>query len=119
MDALDLDSEQTDLRSALGAETYQAAWSRGRSMTVEEALADLSHPVVADRDEPRSAAALGLTPREFDVLRRITAGMSNREIANELFISTRTVERHIENLYRKLDIHSRTDAVDFGRSHLS
>jgi LuxR family maltose regulon positive regulatory protein len=52
-----------------------------------------------------------LSPRELEVLSLIASGLSNREIANELFISIGTVKRHINNTYTKLDVHSRTQAI--------
>lgn len=52
-----------------------------------------------------------LSPRELEVLRLIASGLSNREIAEELFISIGTVKRHINNIYTKLDVHSRTQAI--------
>ena len=93
-------------------------------MSRDEAIALALTPFpVVDQPPPAAAnsgvASAGLSPREVDVLRLLTAGRSNREIAAELFISTRTVERHIENLYRKLDIHSRADAIAYGRQHLT
>lgn len=61
----------------------------------------------------------GLTPREVDVLRLIAAGRSNQEIAAELAISVRTVERHITNLYGKIDGRGRADATVYAlRQHL-
>jgi LuxR family maltose regulon positive regulatory protein len=45
------------------------------------------------------------------VLQLIAAGKSNRRIATELFVSVGTVKTHINNLYRKLDAHSRTQAL--------
>jgi DNA-binding CsgD family transcriptional regulator len=61
-----------------------------------------------------------LTPREVDVLRLIAAGRSNREIAAALFISSRTVNRHIENLYRKIGAHGKADATAYAfRHHLA
>lgn len=54
-----------------------------------------------------------LTPREVEVLRLIAAGRSNREIADALFLSTRTVERHIANIYLKIDAHSKADATAY------
>ena len=55
-----------------------------------------------------------------EVLRLIAAGRSNREIAAALGVSPRTVERHIENLYRKIDAHSKADATAFAfRHHLA
>jgi LuxR family maltose regulon positive regulatory protein len=59
--------------------------------------------------------AAGLTEpvseRELEVLQLIAAGKSNRRIATELFVSVGTVKTHVNNLYRKLDAHSRTQAV--------
>jgi LuxR family maltose regulon positive regulatory protein len=52
-----------------------------------------------------------LSERELEVLALIAAGRTNRRIATELFVSVGTVKTHINNLYRKLDAHSRTQAV--------
>jgi DNA-binding CsgD family transcriptional regulator len=50
-------------------------------------------------------------------LRLVAAGQSNREIAATLFISIRTVNRHIENLYRKIGAHGRADATTYAVHH--
>jgi len=52
-----------------------------------------------------------LSERELEVLALIAAGNSNEEIAGKLFVSVSTVKTHINNLYRKLGAHSRTQAV--------
>src|SRR5215208_4493349 len=52
-----------------------------------------------------------LSERELEVLTLVAAGKSNRRIAADLFVSVGTVKTHINNLYRKLDAHSRTQAV--------
>ncbi|MFL7792754.1 MAG: LuxR C-terminal-related transcriptional regulator [Anaerolineae bacterium] len=52
-----------------------------------------------------------LSEREIEVLRLIAAGLSNREIAERLFISIGTVKRHVNNIYGKLGVHSRTQAI--------
>jgi LuxR family transcriptional regulator, maltose regulon positive regulatory protein len=52
-----------------------------------------------------------LTERELEVLRLIAAGKSNRGIAQGLFVAVSTVKKHINNIYRKLEAHSRTQAV--------
>ena len=59
----------------------------------------------------------GLTRREVEVLGLIAAGNSNREIGDELFISVRTVERHINNIYRKIDARGRAAAVAYALRH--
>ncbi|HUG14780.1 MAG TPA: AAA family ATPase [Thermomicrobiales bacterium] len=59
----------------------------------------------------------GLTEREVDVLRLIAAGRSNREIADELTLSVRTIERHITNLYGKIDARGRADATAYAFRH--
>jgi LuxR family maltose regulon positive regulatory protein len=52
-----------------------------------------------------------LTERELEVLRLIAAAKSNRGIAQGLFVAVSTVKKHINNIYRKLEAHSRTQAV--------
>ncbi len=61
--------------------------------------------------ESESSPPLDLTPREFDVLQAIIAGLSNKEIEEKLVISHNTVRTHIKNLYNKLDVTSRTQAI--------
>ena len=56
-----------------------------------------------------------LGERELEILQLIAAGLSNREIADQLVIAQSTVKWHINNLYRKLDVRSRTQAVARGR----
>ena len=53
----------------------------------------------------------GLTARELEVLRRVATGRSNREIADDLFISEKTVARHLANIFLKLDLSSRSAAT--------
>jgi DNA-binding CsgD family transcriptional regulator len=68
--------------------------------------------------ERRTDAELhGLTPREAEVLRLVAAGRSNREIAAELVISEHTVARHIQNIFAKLGVSSRTAASAFAFEH--
>ena len=55
----------------------------------------------------------GLTPREVEVLRLVAAGKSNRQIASELVVSEHTVARHVQNIFRKLRVSSRTAAAAF------
>ena len=59
----------------------------------------------------------GLTVRELEVLRLVAAGMTNREIAGALIISERTVARHLQNMFAKLSVSSRTAASAFAFEH--
>jgi LuxR family transcriptional regulator, maltose regulon positive regulatory protein len=56
-----------------------------------------------------------LTARELDVLRLLGTGKSNREIAEELVVSLDTVKRHVSNLFDKLGVANRTQAVNKAR----
>ncbi|MDN6021030.1 MAG: response regulator transcription factor, partial [Acidipropionibacterium jensenii] len=54
-------------------------------------------------------AGTRLTSREVEVLRRVAQGMAYREIAEELFVSHRTVQNHVQNVLRKLQLHNRVE----------
>ena len=59
--------------------------------------------------QQRNEASPQLTSREIDVLRRVAKGMAYREIAEELFVSHRTVQNHVQNVLRKLQLHNRVE----------
>jgi DNA-binding CsgD family transcriptional regulator len=58
-----------------------------------------------------SSRALGLTDREREILSLLMRGNTNREIAEILWISPATVRKHLENVFPKLGVHTRTGAV--------
>lgn len=64
-------------------------------------------------DKPRTAQPLiePLTVHELKLLRLIAAGITNREAAAEMYVSVNTVKWHLKNIYQKLDVHSRVEAV--------
>jgi two-component system response regulator NreC len=66
-----------------------------------------------ERSAEENASLDGLTEREREVLTHLAEGASNREIASALVISPKTVERHRENIMRKLNLHSRSELVRY------
>ena len=64
-----------------------------------------------------TAGVRGLTARELEVLRLVASGRTNREIAGELVVSEHTVARHVQNIFQKLDVSSRTAATAFAYEH--
>ena len=59
----------------------------------------------------------GLTRRELQVLRLVAAGKTNKAIAAELFVSEKTVDRHMSNIFTKLDVPSRAAATAYAYEH--
>ena len=77
-------------------------------------------PDLARLDAVRTAATAGtpgLSTRELQVLRLVASGRTNREIGAELHISERTVERHVSNIFSKLDVASRAAATAYAYRH--
>ncbi|WP_291156845.1 helix-turn-helix transcriptional regulator [Gemmatimonas sp. UBA7669] len=66
------------------------------------------------RDD-NQVAALGVTPRELEILGLLAEGLSNREIAERLFVSENTVKTHASRLFDKLEVRRRTQAVQRGQ----
>ena len=61
--------------------------------------------------DPKQLEKLGLSKREYEILHLITEGLSNQQIADKLFVSENTIKKHISNLFLKLDVERRTEAV--------
>jgi DNA-binding CsgD family transcriptional regulator len=106
---------------ALGDEDAATLELRAARRTFDElgAVTDLTR---VDARMPREldtgmVDARGLTRRELQVLRLVATGKSNREIAAELFISEHTVARHVQNIFTKLSVSSRTAATAFAFEH--
>ncbi len=64
-----------------------------------------------------SVSPAGLTRRELEILTGIARGATNRQVAQQIFISEKTVARHLANIYAKLGVSSRTAAVDWAHQH--
>jgi serine/threonine-protein kinase PknK len=107
------------VRAALGEEAFAAAWAAGAALPVAETVAAVLADPVPDPTDGSAAdsGALGLTPREADVLRLVAQGLTNRQIADALFVSPRTVNFHVTNLLAKLGLDSRAAAAAFAVRH--
>ncbi len=70
----------------------------------------LQNPVPLVKTQELSIAA-SISPREQEILQSLSVGMSNREIAEEYYISSSTVKTHLENIFRKLNVGNRTQAI--------
>jgi DNA-binding NarL/FixJ family response regulator len=81
-----------------------------------EAAPDLAR-AEALAQKPAGRAAGGLTARELQVLRLVAAGQTNRSIAADLFLSERTVDRHVSNTFTKLGVSSRAAATAYAYQH--
>jgi DNA-binding CsgD family transcriptional regulator len=75
------------------------------------------NPSAASIEAEVNARSTNLTSREVEILRLIAAGKTDREIANELFISIRTVGNHVKNILAKTDCANRTAAAIYAANH--
>lgn len=85
-----------------------------RKTVVIEKEVLIHHSKEFTRNE-ESVTALGLSKRELEVLELMAEGLSNIEIGNRLFLSLNTVKTHAANLFEKLEVKRRTQAVEAGR----
>ncbi len=101
----------------LGPDDYRQHWEAGQQMTWDAAISAALElpPQDAAQIHPSARPAEDLThslsPRELEVLQLLVAGSTDREIAETLFISPRTAQGHVSNIFNKLGVNSRTAAV--------
>jgi DNA-binding NarL/FixJ family response regulator len=113
-----------DLRAAMG-ETTEARTLLDEVRTIcipldaQPALARADALAARLAASPSTAPTYpaGLSVREIEVLRLLTAGQSNREIADSLFLSEHTVRAHVRNIFTKIGADNRTEAALFARDH--
>ena len=106
------DRQVNTARAQLDDAAFAAAWAAGRQMTPEGAIAALAQarPLVTN-------LPAGLTAREVEVLRLLSAGLTNAQIAAQLVISPTTVNAHLRSIYPKLAVTSRSAATRFAIEH--
>jgi DNA-binding NarL/FixJ family response regulator len=113
-------------RSRLGEGAWRRAWGEGYAMSLETAIeyalseeepSTMSPP--APEQPPPSARGhpAKLTPREVEVLGLVAEGLTNPQVAQRLFLSPRTVQRHLNSVYRKLGVSSRAAATRLALEH--
>jgi DNA-binding NarL/FixJ family response regulator len=117
-------------------EQIQAALKRGASAYIVKTLDPIELPAILrqvaattspsadsqvwgrqDVDEDRTALEQGLTRSEIAILKAVARGVSNQQIADELWVTEQTVKFHLTNIYRKLNVKNRTEATRFAYQH--
>lgn len=127
--------EQTvaTVRLALPREVFTSAWKTGQTMPLEQAIdlaqeasqATTSSPAAQQEQPmlspvPKAALityAAGLTAREVEVLRLVARGLTDAQVAEQLFISPRTVSTHLTAIYSKIQVSSRSGATRYAIEH--
>jgi predicted ATPase/DNA-binding CsgD family transcriptional regulator/tRNA A-37 threonylcarbamoyl transferase component Bud32 len=112
-------------RAELREQAFATLWAEGHQLTPIQALAKARSPIVMPTPDvvapsipsPLSAPPGGLTAREVQVLRLVSMGLSKKQIAEQLVLSPHTVNVHIQSIYGKLMINSRSAATRYAIEH--
>ena len=111
---IDYERTLTAARSQLEEAAWTAAWAEGRAMSPERAIEyALEQEEAAPEPASPEAYPAGLSAREVEVLGLVATGLTNAEVAERLFFSSRIINWHLSSIYRKLGSHSRTEAACF------
>ena len=111
----DFEASAAALRDAMGQNDFDVAWAEGAALSTEEAIA-YARRGRGERKRPSTGWA-SLTPAERDVVRLVSEGLGNKDIATRLFISPRTVETHLTHVYTKLGLASRVQLAQEAARH--
>jgi DNA-binding CsgD family transcriptional regulator len=103
------------LRDVMGEQDFESAWAEGAALSTEEAIT-YAQRGRGERKQPTSGWA-SLTPTERDVVRLVSEGLANNDIATRLFVSPRTVQTHLTHVYTKLGLTSRVQLVQEAARH--
>lgn len=111
----DHDSRLAAVRDHLGQSDFRAAWDEGLSLTIEEAI---SYVQRGRGERKRSTSGwASLTRAELDVVKLVSEGLGNKDVAARLFISPRTVQAHLTHIYTKLGLTSRVQLAQEAVKH--
>jgi DNA-binding CsgD family transcriptional regulator len=94
-------------RTSLGDTVYSASHRHGSTLSMAELIAYALDEEHSDGPVPSSYPVVGLSPREMDIAQCVAEGLTNKEIADRLVLSVRTVEGHVAHVLRKLGVASR------------
>jgi predicted ATPase/class 3 adenylate cyclase/DNA-binding CsgD family transcriptional regulator len=104
------------VRNSLGNRDFDSAWAEGAALSTEEAIA-YAQRGRGERKRPATGWA-SLTPAERDVVRLVSEGLGNSDIATRLFVSPRTVQSHLTHVYSKLGVTSRVQLAQEAARHV-
>ncbi len=122
-DRVDYDYEGriTAARAHSNGAAWQAAWNEGRTMSPEQAIDYALEDGTPQQPDDASPAPetypANLSAREAEVLKLVAQGLTNARVAQDLFISPNTVNRHLNSVYRKVGVSSRAAATRFAAEH--
>ena len=109
------DTAVAALREALGDDEFEDLWAEGQALSMEEAIA-YAQRGRGERKRP-STGWESLTPAELNVVNLVSQGLPNKDIAARLFVSARTVQAHLSNVYSKLGLSSRVQLAQEASRH--
>jgi predicted ATPase/DNA-binding CsgD family transcriptional regulator len=109
------DAMQT-ARAALGEKSFNLEYERGQAQSLAESISFVVKSCLAQPETTASSIAKPfdlLTEREAETLRLLARGKTNQQISQELFVTLKTVEKHVANILRKLGVKNRTEAASW------
>jgi predicted ATPase/DNA-binding CsgD family transcriptional regulator len=109
------DAWAASARDTMSEKNFESAWAEGAALSTEEAIA-YAQRGRGQRKRPTSGWG-SLTPAELDVIRLVSEGLSNNDVAARLFVSPRTVQTHLTHVYTKLSLTSRVQLVQEAARH--
>ena len=109
-----LEDASQQARTRLGAKRADGIWQEGQALSEARAF---EYALGDDRPDILSADAGPLSRREREVAAMVANGLTNKQIADRLFISERTAEGHVERIRNKLGVRSRTEVATWAVTH--